>query len=117
MRSTPASGGAAVFSPGTNFASTRERAPLPLNARSMRRTHESGSSEIRHSQPSTRMPATRPTPYQMVSAINEAAEATTRISGRLSRPVPATPPDASRNGSAGNGRPICSANTQPKTTE
>jgi hypothetical protein len=70
---------------------------------------------IRQSQAMMRMPATRPIQYHIVSASREAMDAARMISGKLSRPVPATPPDASRNGSAGKGRPICSASTQPNT--
>ncbi len=112
----PASGGAAVLNPGTNLAISSERAPRALKSRWVRRTHESGSSEMRHSQLRTRPPRTRPIQYQMVSLTSEATAARTSTSATLSRPLPATAPAASRTGTAGSGSPICSANTQPNTT-
>src|SRR6266478_2707552 len=84
--------------------------------RSVRRTHESGSSEMRHSHPRTRAPPTRPIQYQAMSAASEATPANARMRPRLRRPLPAMPPAASRTGMAGIGTPICSASTEPKTT-
>ena len=112
----PASGGAAVLNPGTNLATSRERAPQASNARVVRRTHESGSSEMRHSQPRTRAPPARPIWYQIASLISEADVAAARMSPRLNRSAPARPPAASRIGTAGSGRPICSASTHANTT-
>ena len=53
MRNRPASGGAAVLKPGTNFANSSEPAPKRVNTFSVWRTQESGSSAIRHNRLST----------------------------------------------------------------
>ena len=116
IRVMPASGGAIVLKPGMNLATTSERGPCLEKIVSVRLTHESGSSEMRQSHPSTRAPPSRPTTYQAMSAISEAMPDSTRTSARLSFPLPARPPAASRNGIAGIGMPICSARTEPKTT-
>ena len=105
-----------MLKPGTNLAISSARAPWTVKAVCVRRTQESGSSEMRHSQPSTRAPPRRPIPYQIVSLTSEASAARTRTSVRLSRPLPASAPAASRTGTAGIGSPICSAKTQPNTT-
>jgi len=54
--------------------------------------------------------------YQAMSAMSEAIPDRSRSSAKLSLPAPASAPAARRNGIAGNGRPICSARMEPKTT-
>src|ERR1700757_3322918 len=66
---TPAIGGAAVFRPGMNFATSRERAPYRWKVSSARRTQESGSMEILHRKPRMEAPRRRPSWYQTVSLI------------------------------------------------
>src|SRR5215470_17715701 len=116
IRTMPASGGAIVLNPGMNLATIKERGPCLEKMFWVSRTHESGSSEMRQSQPRTLAPPSRPTTYQTMSAMSEAMPDRIRSSARLSLPVPAAAPAASRNGIAGIGMPICSARTEPKTT-
>ena len=52
----PASGGAIVFKPGTNFDTNKVRNPYRAKEFSVRRTQESGSNEIRQSNPNNRFP-------------------------------------------------------------
>ena len=105
-----------VLKPGMNFAISRDRAPLLPKTCSVCRTHESGSSDMRHGQPRTRAPPVRPIQYQTVSPISEATPATARRTSGCSCPLPTRAPAASSTGSEGTGSPICSASTAPKTT-
>jgi hypothetical protein len=53
----PASGGASVLKPGNEFRDHHSPHPVAReHIPCVRRTHESGSSEMRHSRPSTRWP-------------------------------------------------------------
>ena len=56
MRMAPASGGAMMARPGTNLAITRELIPQRSKRDCVWLTQESGSSEIRQSVFSTRIP-------------------------------------------------------------
>ena len=116
MPMMPASGGAAVLNPGTNLAISNDWAPWTLKVCWVRRTQESGSREMRHSQPSTRPPLVRPMQYQIVSLTNEAIAARANAAARLSCPLPASAPAAIMTGTAGIGSPICSARTHTKRT-
>src|SRR5207237_8437942 len=64
----PASGGAKVLRPGMNFAATTPRIPYRVKTSCVRRTHESGSSEIRQRRSRTRRPPYRPNKNQIKSA-------------------------------------------------
>ena len=66
----PASGAAMAFSPGTNFDMSRTFAPFFPKLTCVRRTHESGSSEMRHRTCRTRTPFLRPNSYHMASLDN-----------------------------------------------
>src|SRR5260370_219992 len=89
---TPASGGAMVLRPGRNFATSRAQRPRLMNRFSVRRTHESGSSERRQITSRTRLPRARPSSYHTTSGGREAASAVARPARALLRPVPPTPP-------------------------
>ena len=65
---------------------------------SARRTHESGSSETRHSRPRIRPPRRRPSSYQTRSGGSDAASAAPSASARLIPPVPASAPTPRRTG-------------------
>src|SRR5438094_4874500 len=52
----PASGGTKVLKPGMNFAATTPRIPYRVKRSCVRRTHESGSSEMRQRRFNTRLP-------------------------------------------------------------
>ena len=106
IRTMPARGGAIVLKPGMNLATIKERGPCLEKIVPVRLTHESGSSEMRQSQPSTFAPPSRPMTYQAMSAMSEAIPDRSRSCAKLSLPVPANAPAARRNGIAGNGRPI-----------
>jgi hypothetical protein len=69
----PASGGAAVLSPGTNFASTTVNAPRRTNVLSVLRTQLSGSSETRHRKPRTFPPWPLPIWYHSASLSSDAS--------------------------------------------
>jgi hypothetical protein len=112
----PASGGATVPSPGTNLAKTKDRAPCFANNPSVRRTQESGSSEILQRSWRILIPRTRPIPYHTESAVSEANTLRKIDPPKLNRPVPASAPAAKRIGKEGTGRPICSANTHASKT-
>ena len=111
----PASGGAMVLSPGRNLATSRAQRPRVMNRFSVRRTHESGSSERRQMTSRTRLPRARPSSYHTTSGGREAASAVARPASALMRPVPAKAPTPSSSGTAGIGRPICSASTKAKS--
>src|SRR5882672_463077 len=116
MWKMPASGGATVPNPGTNFASTSDRAPCLANTPSVRRTQESGSSEILQSSCRILMPRTRPSVYHTESATKQAATLRKIEPVRLNLPEPASAPAANRIGSDGRGSPICSMNTHASRT-
>ena len=77
----------------------------------MLRTQESGSSETLHTSRRTLPPRARPRPYQIVSAMTEAATLSPSASAKLILPVAPSAPMASRAGTAGRGTPIWSAKT------
>src|SRR5579859_4666856 len=114
--SMPESGGAATLRPGTNLATTSDFAPCRENKFSVFRTHESGSSEIRHIQLSTRDPLYRPNSYQVVSASKEPRMGTTMTPARPRFPDPASAPAASNAGTDEIGKPNCSEKTQTPRT-
>src|SRR5262245_61776202 len=116
MRKIPASGGAAVERPGTNFATSSERAPWRERRSSGLRTHESGSSETRHRKFMTFPPPRRPISYHSVSARSEARSAAARAGKGFIPTLRASAPAAKSAGSAGIGRPSCSASTHTKST-
>ena len=116
IRNNPASAGASVLNPGMNLAKTRDRTPWRVKKFSVRRTQESGSSEIRHKRFNTRLPRRRPSSYQIRSPTMQAITMRTIAPVRSIFPAPAKAPAKSRTGTAGNGSPICSANTIAKST-
>ena len=75
----PASGGAAVLSPGINLAIASAADPQRRNPRSARFTQESGSSEILQSNRRTLTPCQRPIRNQMKSAATAATLATATV--------------------------------------
>src|SRR5207237_1758604 len=83
----PAKGVAAVLKPGTNLASNSDSRPCLEKASLVWRTHESGSSEIRHSSFSTFMPLRRPNSYQAKSATKDPTTASAILSGAFILPV------------------------------
>ncbi len=111
----PASGGAMVLSPGRNFATSRAQRPRLMNRFSVRLTHESGSSERRQITLTTRLPRARPSSYHTTSGGREATSAVASPASALMRPTPASAPTPSSSGTAGIGRPICSASTKAKS--
>ena len=100
-----------VLSPGTNFAKSKVLEPYRTNTSSVRRTHESGSIEIRHSRFKTPRPRRRPISYQMESLNSAATAATASAMPKENFPRPASAPIAISTGAAGKGRPNCSAST------
>src|SRR3989454_1994896 len=115
MSKTPASGGATVLSPGRNLATSSDRAPCLAKPPSVRRTHESGSSEIRQRNSRIRIPLRRPSSYQRKSAMSAPNSAINNDPPKLRCPVPASAPAARRSGAEGIGKPSCSASTQANT--
>lgn len=105
-----------MLSPGTNLATSSDRAPWRAKKASVLRTQESGSSEMRHNHPITRPPRRRPTSYHSTSDKSDAATHTPTTAAECSSPVRARAPPASRIGSAGSGSPTCSAKTKRKRT-
>src|SRR5437879_11183374 len=108
----PASGGAAVPSPGMNLAINNERKPCLENAFSGLRTQESGSRDILQRKFNTFIPLRLPRSYHATSAINDAHTARAIAMTMLSSPVADIAPAASNIGNDGIGSPDCSANTQ-----
>src|SRR5437868_12435227 len=108
----PASGGATVPSPGTNLARISERAPCFEKIPSVRRTHESGSSEILHNNCNTLIPRSRPSRYQIESATMHAKTASSSELKKLNLPAPASAPAASSKGREGTGSPSGPATTK-----
>src|SRR5258705_10010981 len=99
-----------------NFASSSERAPCLEKIPSVRRTQESGSSEILQRNCRMRMPFLRPRMYQTESAERAAMATKNNEAQKLRWPVPARAPAANTTGSEGIGRPSCSAKTQASRT-
>jgi len=116
IRNNPASAGASVLNPGMNLAKTRDRTPCRVKKFSVRRTQESGSTEIRHKRFNARLPCRRPSSYQIRSPAMQAITVRTIAPVRSIFPAPAKAPAANRIGTAGNGNPICSTNTIAKST-
>src|SRR5579859_3796913 len=116
MWKIPASGGATVLSPGINLASSSERAPCLEKIPSVRRTQESGSSEILQRICRMRMPFVRPSIYQKESAVRAAMVTKKSEDQKLRWPVPESAPAASTTGSDGTGSPSCSAKTHASST-
>src|SRR5712664_2932848 len=108
----PANGGATEPKPGTNFAKTSDRAPCFAKRPSVRRTQESGSSEILQRSWRTLIPVTRPSTYHTESAASAANTLRKIEPAKLKLPDPAKAPAAKRIGRDGTGRPNCSASTQ-----
>src|SRR6266568_1385924 len=115
MSKMPASGGATVLSPGRNLATSSDRAPCLAKTPSVRRTHESGSSEIRQRNSRIRIPLRRPSSYQRKSAMSAPSNAINNDTPKLRCPEPASAPAARRSGTEGIGKPSCSASTQANT--
>ncbi len=67
MRIIPDRGAAMAFNPGMNFATSRTRRPFCPKLTCVRRTQESGSSEIRQRNCRTRTPFHRPNSYHIES--------------------------------------------------
>src|SRR5579884_414138 len=107
-----ASGTATVLIPGMNLAMTRERLPCLEMKFELRRTQESGSSDIRQSVFSTAAPRHLPIAYQAASPIRHATTARSSALGKLSCPIAESTPAATSIGTAGTGAPNCSAATQ-----
>src|SRR6266508_5625930 len=99
---TPARGGAIVLSPGKNFAINNAFRPLRMNRFSARRTHESGSSETRHSRPRIRPPRRRPSSYQTRSGGSDAASAAPSASARFIPPGSGERADTKKDGHGGD---------------
>ena len=85
-------------SPGTNFTNSSERGPWRANTSSVRRTHESGSSETLHTKVRTLLPRRRPASNQTRSARTVASTARPSAASAvdLARARPAPPPPAAR---------------------
>src|SRR5207249_3537111 len=60
-------------------------------------------------------PRHRASPYHRRSGGRDAATAATNATASVIRPAPASAPTPSRTGTAGTGRPICSASTNTKS--
>ena len=84
--------GANVLNPGMNLAKTREPTPCRVKKFSVRRTQESGSSEIRHRRFNARLPCRRPSSYQIRSPAKQAMMEVTIAPVRSIFPAPAKAP-------------------------
>ena len=106
IRVTPARGGATVLRPGMNLATSRAELPRRENRFSVCRTHKSGSRESQQSRCRIPMLRRRPSAYQLPSLAMVARTAMPRIRARFIRPVAASAPAASSNGTAGMASPL-----------
>src|SRR5262249_49568846 len=115
-RRRPASAGATVSKPGTNFANSSDGRPRRTGSPAVGETHESGSRARRQRKPRAALPHRRPSAYQTRSAPRLPRTPPSSASHGFSAPIPAIAPSPSSTGAVGIGSPSWSRKTTTKTT-